>query len=130
MAGGAALGGQLLEAYRAVGELTASLVAAVEIDRTEMLDQLIAERATHLHAADQAIASLGQEARRLPPALHERITGQLQDIQAADRRLRALLSARSHEVPVQLAQVRRSRAALGSYGPSAPGRPELVDRRG
>ena len=128
------VGEALLAHYATVRELTKQLVMAVEYDNSELLGELMEARARELQGAETLLGEL--ERGRLPDALREQAISTLEELRQEDEALRALLSARAQEVPVQLAEVRRTRASLaahGYHGPyqgGAPGRPEVIDRRG
>jgi hypothetical protein len=121
---------ELLRRYAAVREIGGRVIAAAELGNVDNLDVLFDERAAELNAIDSLLTQARTVLAGLPAAARAQVLDAARSAQEQERQMRILLASSTHEVPAQLARVRHSLARLSSYGPSQPGRPELIDRRG
>ena len=125
---------QLLECYGAIEALTARLRTELESDNAAALDSLVDERGELVQRAGAMLQAVTSDVSSGPGT--EDASGRWDAVRAAARRaveadeqLRALLAARSSEIPSTLAELRGGRLVLEGYG-GGPVPPESVDRRG
>ena len=114
----------LLDTYATIDTITETLIDALEQNRFELVDD---QRAELIELAGASLKSLSDNtADPLPNEVSDALTHLI----SRDQRLRALIVSAVQANDNQLAQVRGSRARLGSYQVHNPDVPELVDRRG
>lgn len=117
----------LLDTYATIDTITETLIDALEQNRFELVDDLVDQRAELIELAGASLKSLSDDT---PDPLANEVSDALTHLISRDRRLRALIVSAVQANDNQLAQVRGSRARLGSYQVHNPDVPELVDRRG
>jgi hypothetical protein len=121
---------ELLGRYAAVRKIGGRAIAAAQQGDFDKLDMLLDERAAELNAIDSLLTRERSVLGGLSEDVREQVLDTARAAQEQERQIRILLASSTHEVPAQLARVRHSLARLSRYGPSQPGRPELIDRRG
>ncbi len=117
----------LLDTYATIDTITETLIDVLEQNRFELVDDLVDQRAELIELAGASLKFLGDDT---PDPLPEELSDALKHLISRDQRLRALIVSAVQANDNQLAQVRGSRARLGSYQVHNPDVPELVDRRG